>query len=834
MQLSARDLEKQTEKELEKWRKDRPSSTFDPRGRCHGYRMAWARARQNEEVWGRKENEKGNMSAPLARSASTLSLSPSLLHKRWRKGGKANSREWKGSGAKVVRHLSMGAKEDWRGWTEFSFKKVQCVQEEEDLVLEDHKKESELKLLEEVEQIKLLEEPKTMEILNMPTMHVEEQIEQVETRMTEKEESQLNNSEESRVLSEQKEETIEETQPTKDQTVEHKEGDELDSNSQTEVQEQQSHKIKHVEIQGKDSNKETENQVSERENTNAVVENQTEKKENDNAAKNTKMETQESVYPREDLMIQVDMEPEESTETVQQTQVDTDTTDTSPGSETDGRVKAPTIKDPTTETQQQEVITETDRSSRGDEFEEKYLSSESLAETETQEESHTQTETETNELAQTQEKVEGNAATQESESEIIQMNSDHIDSETGAETFILCSPQCIQPEGADLEAETYAKIPFANDIVTESSAAIGKECDASEATHGEEERSLDEHSEAQVNQTQAEETEMETNLIAPPQKEEDITQDARTQAGPDGKTSSVETEESAAEKPTAQVTIGVVEEGCKKKIQENTGEDTVFISTEPTDCLNTDRNPEVQDKDSCHVTAQAEPVNSALTQAPRQRSSRSSGDFGVRRSSNSRGSRFTRRLSEDLFIMSEKTSQSQSTPSHQEVNHNQLQPNPGAVHPTQSPSDVTSEVSSSSSAGATPAVHPPKRFGLFGRLRGEKAKKATKMQIPKILIQDYSDGTGKPVEEEGEDKLSSKERRRRRRDRERKEKEEERLKKKREKELEKEKERERRKAQTRGQSFYVQREKGRSDVTQPAQTGSQTLRDSSSSGESYF
>uniref|UniRef100_A0A669E4Q9 TBC1 domain family member 10C n=1 Tax=Oreochromis niloticus TaxID=8128 RepID=A0A669E4Q9_ORENI len=42
------DLEKQTEKELEKWRKEKPSSTFDPRGRCHGYRKAWARARQHE------------------------------------------------------------------------------------------------------------------------------------------------------------------------------------------------------------------------------------------------------------------------------------------------------------------------------------------------------------------------------------------------------------------------------------------------------------------------------------------------------------------------------------------------------------------------------------------------------------------------------------------------------------------------------------------------------------------------------------------------------------------------------------------------------------------
>ncbi|KAG5845438.1 hypothetical protein ANANG_G00139090 [Anguilla anguilla] len=39
--LSGRDLERETERELERWRKERPSSTFDPRNRCHGYQAAW-------------------------------------------------------------------------------------------------------------------------------------------------------------------------------------------------------------------------------------------------------------------------------------------------------------------------------------------------------------------------------------------------------------------------------------------------------------------------------------------------------------------------------------------------------------------------------------------------------------------------------------------------------------------------------------------------------------------------------------------------------------------------------------------------------------------------
>ncbi|KAK6298471.1 hypothetical protein J4Q44_G00315260 [Coregonus suidteri] len=96
--LSGKDLERQTEKELEKWMKERPASTFDPRGRCHGYRMAWARAREREEERNRKEREKENMSLPLIRLPFLLSLSPSLLRKRWERGSKTDTGEWEGGG----------------------------------------------------------------------------------------------------------------------------------------------------------------------------------------------------------------------------------------------------------------------------------------------------------------------------------------------------------------------------------------------------------------------------------------------------------------------------------------------------------------------------------------------------------------------------------------------------------------------------------------------------------------------------------------------------------------------------------------------------------------
>ncbi|XP_035283488.1 uncharacterized protein tbc1d10c [Anguilla anguilla] len=91
--LSGRDLERETERELERWRKERPSSTFDPRNRCHGYQAAWVKGQEREEQQKRAERERGNLSLPPLRSPS--SLSPSLLRKRWKRGsrGEAGKRE---------------------------------------------------------------------------------------------------------------------------------------------------------------------------------------------------------------------------------------------------------------------------------------------------------------------------------------------------------------------------------------------------------------------------------------------------------------------------------------------------------------------------------------------------------------------------------------------------------------------------------------------------------------------------------------------------------------------------------------------------------------------
>ncbi|XP_005173203.2 uncharacterized protein tbc1d10c [Danio rerio] len=102
--LSLADLQKQTEKELEKWKKDRPNSTFDPRGRCHGHRMAWERAQNKQKEQEKKERQKGSLTIPIMRSHS--SLSPSLLRKKWRKrSSKTDTEEWDGGGRKSTRSL---------------------------------------------------------------------------------------------------------------------------------------------------------------------------------------------------------------------------------------------------------------------------------------------------------------------------------------------------------------------------------------------------------------------------------------------------------------------------------------------------------------------------------------------------------------------------------------------------------------------------------------------------------------------------------------------------------------------------------------------------------
>ena len=207
--------------------------------------------------------------------------------------------------------------------------------------------------------------------------------------------------------------------------------------------------------------------------------------------------------------------------------------------------------------------------------------------------------------------------------------------------------------------------------------------------------------------------------------------------------------------------------------------------------------------------------NSNSTQASSRRSSRSSAEFCIRKSPGSHGSGSGRQLSEDLFTFPHKPIQPQTGERNSGVKHTQSLANLGAVDSALSPPDgfsVRAETNTTDDQQEVP--NPPKAFGLFRKLRGHTPKNpkgAPKMQVPKILIQDFSDGTGteKPIREYKEEKLNSRERRRRQREQERRKKEEQKLRKKTEKEQEMVTEREKKKAQIFGKNLDLQDEKER-------------------------
>ncbi|XP_013858601.1 ecotropic viral integration site 5 ortholog [Austrofundulus limnaeus] len=773
--LSSKDLEKRIEKELEKWRKDKPSSTFDPRGRCHGFRMAWARARQREEERERNQREKGNLSVPLERSASTLSLSPSLLHKRWKKGGKVNAGDLE-RGNKIVRHLSMGAKDDWRNWTDLELKKVQGVQEEED-VQEGHKTKTEFK---EKESEERLEEPKVESIII--TEHKEETI---TVKLTNKQDEIKSTEEESqpgsRTTLEQKEE-----RPDNDQTAEtishptevsspiiqetltdenHQTSEETETgeNHQTseETETGENHQTSEETETGENHQTSEETETETGENHQTSEETETEMGENHHTAlediqtekqaenrTNAEAELQGSKDSGEETIKQADVIPEEETENTPEDQADTAAQAPDTGSETD----LDQDQDPKTgpRQEQEEVITET----KVETFDEKHLSDESSVET--TEESHEQ-ETETQGPVK-------NAAAQDR----VDAGTTRADTATETETPTL--PENVQrrqeTETKGAESDVEGLITNTPGETPEPDLRETGTCAPTEET-----------------QTAAQTSEGAADRVAPAGTKEILMQSPELSEESSTPVNTSETR--APERPESPFTAGGEEGEDTEKVQENTA-GKVF---EPT---LTGSNKLTQDRDS-----QAAKDRS---QAPGRRSSCSSGDVCIRKSSSSK---LTRRLSEDLFTSPEKTTVIKEVKTIQAA-------------PDETPTETLQPDTS-------------KRFGLLRKLRGETPRKdkqkKPKLQVPKILIQDFSYVTEpeRPTEDRQEGKLSSRERRRRRREQERKEKEGERLKKK----------KERRKPQTRGKGFQ-QEGKSCEDAAPPAKTGSQTLRFSASYAESYF
>ncbi|XP_075902804.1 uncharacterized protein tbc1d10c isoform X2 [Nelusetta ayraudi] len=839
--LSAKDLEKKTEKELNKWRKDRPSSTFDPRSRCLGYQMAWATTLHNHEEQEKEKMESGNLSAPLSRSSSTLSLSFIPNNKR-RKGGKGNAGEWESSG-KVVRHVSMGAKDDRRNWSDVHFMNKGDGQEE-DVILKEYIKQSEsLTVHMKQKEAKRMDGVKT--ITERTGQKVREGIEEEETKITDEEVRQSKLPEEPVVL-ERTGKINAETLPTKDQTLEENlqstecttQGQQgLDSNTlsqptqqQTKDQTSEDTECTTQDKQGLDSDTpadptqgQSDDQTSEESPQPTELANQCQQKldsqsqvleEHKHNGNDEEKEVQdqsgvmgkqtvESAVEEAQTGIQehdsADTNRQQETEVdVQQTQGEMvteipDGTTEESCSDTNRELEVPSVNNPSTGTAQQEII---EHNLEGGTMEGKNSSTEApVQHTCPEEEAHIQNVTDTAELTQQEDTERENKVAQDVQDDEASQRDKEEDSKTEAEAFKILTENAEQKQTQTEEEQ----------IQTDEETS---EAQQTEMTSVDEEISLVKRSSEDIKSPEK------------PASDEMLTTVCTNEKSP----------------PSAQET----------KVEER----DVFTSPESPD-PNAGSHPNVQSKESPLANEQHE-LKNVQTQAPSRRNSKSSGDFCIRRSSTSRGSKTGRRLSEDLFTVPHKpTTQSQSTLC-QQVHHDQSQSSPVAVNPTQNEPDSaqTQGVNLSQSGEAAEKVEtrqessgPQKRFGLFRRLKAEqpkrnKAKGRPKMQVPKILIQDFSDGVvglETEAEPDSEEKLSSRERRRRRREQERRLKEEERLRKKREKELEKVMQQERKKLQARGKGLQAEsEEKLSSDKTQQAQTGSQKDIHVASYAESYF
>lgn len=836
MPLSSKDLEKRTEKELDKWRKDRPTSTFDPRKRCLGYQMAWATTLHNHEEQEREKMERGNLSAPLSRSSSTLSLS-FIPNNRRRKGGKGNADEWESSG-RVVRHVSMGAKDEHRSWSDVRFRNKRDVQEE-DVIFKECIQQSE-SLTVHMRQ----NESKLVDNINNITEHKVQEVrkgtEKEETNMTE-ERSQYKEPEEPVVL-EQTGKINAETLPSKPQTLEDslkrlegttQDHQELDSENLSVLTQQQTkdQTLEDTECttqdeQGPDSDTpaaptqgQTYQQTPEHslqttecanqcqhglDSQSQVLEEQKHSVTDEKIEiKNQSAVTGKQMVERAVEEAQTGIQKHDNTETNQQQETEEDVQQTQEEMVTeipDGfsdlitDVKVPSVKNLSAETGQQEI---TEDNLEGAAVEGQNSSTEApLQHTCTEEEGHIQNVTDATEL------------TQQESTEVKSKVTNDVQDDEGSQT---------DKEDSQADVDTCK-------ILTEG---VGQE-----ETQAEEEQIQMDEETSEAGQTEVTSCDEENNRT--------------TEAGGERDPSDVKSPEEPASN-AVRATV-CANERSQESVSQNTAEERdVFTSPESPD-PNADVHPDIKSQESPLMNEQHE-LKKTQAQSPSRRNSKSSGDFCIRRPSTSRGSKMGRRLSEDLFTVPQKPStQSQSTSCH----HDESQSSPVAVNPTQNQPDLVEIQGANLSQSDKVAEKvepqqvtsgPQKRFGLFRRLKaeqpkGNKAKGRPKMQVPKILIQDFSDGAaglGTDAEPDGEEKLSSRERRRRRREQERWLKEEERLRKKREKELEKVMQQEKKKLQARGKSLHSgSEEKLSSDKTQQAHSGSQTNIHVTSYAESYF
>lgn len=816
MPLSAKDLEKKTEKELDRWRKERPASSFDPRSRCLGYRMAWATTLHNHQEQEKEKLERGNLSVPLSRSSSTLSLSFIPINKRG-KGVKGNVGEWVSSG-KVVRHVSMGAKDDCRNWSAVHLMKEQDIKKEDVILKESIKQRESLTVHIKQREIQHMDNIKNK--TEQRGQEIREGMEEEETKNTDKEIRQCKEPEEAALFKRTGKinaETLLTTDETSEDSLQSREGttqdhQELDLDTPSEQMQQQT--------------------------------------------KDQTFEGTECAYRDEQRL-------------------DVETS----GDPTEGQTDYQTLEDssqPTEEANQckqaldyQSQVKEEQKPNGDDEAKEVRDQSAVMVKQMERAYDDAQTEVEEHDKSDSSRQQETEVDVQQTQREVVT----EITSETTEEscsnpnTNLKVPPVTDASAGAaqhkteekNLEGQNSTAAAPALHTCTEEEALIRKITDTGEVT-------------------QQEDTERETKVAQVVQDDEAAQRDREKDSKTGEGTVMILTEKAEQEQvQTEEEQIQMVEEGPQvqqcheestltthqpggkgssddRKNQEEPACYEVLITvcsneSSPKSSATKAGSHNAQSKESPLLNEQHELRN---IQTPSRRNSKSSGDFCIRRSSTSRGSKAGRRLSEDLFTVPHKpTTQPQST-SCQQVHHDKTQSSTVAVKPRQNQRDSarTQEDHLSRGGDAVEKVEtqqesssPQKRLGLFSRLKAEqpkrnKAKRRPNIQVPKILIQDYSDGvTGPDTEDKPdcEEKLSSRERRKRRREQERRQKEDEKLRRKREKELERLMQEERKKLPARSKGLQAEsEEKVSSQKSQQAQAGSQANTHVTSYGESYF
>ncbi|XP_072293876.1 uncharacterized protein tbc1d10c [Eucyclogobius newberryi] len=680
--LSVKDLQRRTEKELQRWQKERPSSTFDPRDRCLGYHMAWLRSRQRMEQSERREKEKLNLSAPLFRSASTLSLSTS----KWPKGVRSNSREPK-SGIKVMRHLSMGAKEDCRNWANLNVKKDQNLQDNS-FVFKEKKKQNEPRQEHKIQQNKLSEESENQKMQIVPQITDTDQTEQMKEIEISKSAADLS------------------------------EREDVDSKLDLPIQQNES-------VMSKETSQNPANNT-----------------EGDNSNQDSAAETNtivNTITTIADLQPSVPINENMQTDNMkvglhQVMSLKQLATKAARHSACNSEEEIKYIG----ETQQQNKETDKRLEILSGEF---HLT-ESLPGTEISK-SHAQAEVETNELA-TQCQIQDATMSGNDPLDMDDVQLQKQMEKTKAETFTQSCTEDIQARRRDITVALEVSGGMGDQTSVDAQSSL-KPCDKME----------------------------EATYFIPPQMQRPLSS------------------ESSGVKLSTQADTS--SENIKQcSIYERATQGNVSKSEKE---LKTIKN-----------YSEIQQLEGDFTNTNQQYSFRSSGDFRVRKSSSSRGSRAARRLSEDLF----------TTP--------QLMEQKIIDHLSQAENNATIQMSSPPETEATRhKEQQPKRFGLFRRLREENKNKRQKseqetkpkIQVPKILIQDFSDEREISKVTEVEQKLTSRERRRQLREEKRKEKKHEREKKE-EKEFAK------------GTSVHTQSEK---DQLQLSHAGSQSR---SSYSDEYF